>query len=145
MPSLDRINKAYKGRIREATKQITHADLTAAATTQTIDFDAALPADAFVIGVYAEVTTAMSGGAVSACTADLGVKSGDTDGFMDAVDIFTGAAEKASVPRGVAVPGHHGGTTPSIVVDSTGANVSVLTAGDVTFHVLFLSDAAPTS
>lgn len=139
----ERLNKglnAYLGRVQELTKQITHADLTDADTQQQIDFASALPAGAFVIGAFAEVTTAMSGGSVSACTADLGIKSGDADGFLDAVDIFTGCAAKASVPRGVALPGHHGGGTPTIIVDSTGDNLVNLTAGDVTFHVLYIDE-----
>ncbi|MCP4589155.1 MAG: hypothetical protein GY842_00280, partial [bacterium] len=137
------VNKGYRAyleRAKKLTKQITHADLTDADTQQAIDFDSALPAGAFVIGAYAEVTTAMSGGSVSACTADLGIKSGDTDGLLDAANIFTGAPAKASVPRGVAVPGHHGGGTPTIIVDSTGDNLVNLTAGDVTFVLLYIDE-----
>lgn len=137
MPFMNRLNRAYKGRIKRLFKQIGHADLTDTDTQQTIDFDSALPANAFVIGAYAEVATAMSGGTVSACTADLGIKSGDTDAFLDAVDIFT-AAGKFSVPRGVAVPGFHASGTPSIIVDSTGGNLDTLDAGDVTFFVLYV-------
>jgi len=143
MPFNERVNhgeRAWLERVKKLTKQITHADLTDADTQQQIDFDSALPDGAFVIGAYAEVTTAMSGGSVSACNADLGIKSGDTDGLLDAIDIFTGAPSKASVPRGVAVPGYHGGSTPTIIVDSTGDNLVNLTAGDVTFVVLYIDE-----
>lgn len=143
MPMTQRVNqgeKAWLARAKKLTKQITHADLTDADTQQQIDFDSALPAGALVVGAYAQVTTAMSGGSVSACTADLGIKSGDTDCFLDAVNIFTGAPSKASVPRGVAVPGHHGGGTPTIIVDSTGDNLVNLDAGDVTFVLVYIDE-----
>lgn len=149
MPVMNRLDKSYRtgyeGRVQDLTKQITIADLTDADAQQAIDFDSALPATAFVIGAYAEVTTALSGGTLSACTADLGIKSGDTDGFLDAVNIFTGAAAKASVPRGAALPGIHVSGTPTIIVDSTGDDLDNITAGDVTFHVLYIDLAYATA
>lgn len=54
--SLSRIQTAYEERVRVAYKSITHADLTDADTSQSIEFDDALPANAMVIGSSVVIT-----------------------------------------------------------------------------------------
>ena len=53
--SLDQTNKMWNARIRRLYKNITHADLTDADTSQTIDFDLSLPENSVIISRYIEV------------------------------------------------------------------------------------------
>lgn len=66
--SLAKLNKAFNTRLQVASKAIGHADLTAVAATQSIDFAAALPTDAVIVARYLDVTEgfASTGSATSA-------------------------------------------------------------------------------
>lgn len=119
-----------------ATLAIGHADLTDADTQQTIDFASALPAGALVLGAGANVTAIFdNAGDTANITFDLGIKSGDTDGFVDGGSLD--AVAKVSVPRGVAIPGLVGGITPSVIVDGS-VNLDTLTKGAAVFYVAYL-------
>lgn len=135
MPFMDRINKAFAARPKRRTLTITTADLTASAGSQSIDIGAALPAGACVIGAWLALATTFSGGGASSCTADLGVKGGDTDSLIDGADLFTAAGEISS-PAGVLPAGHYGAITPAVVI-AADVNVDTLTAGSVTVNILY--------
>jgi hypothetical protein len=104
----NRLNTAYKTRIRKATLAIGHADLTDADSQQAFDFSAALPSDAYVIGRYIAVTEAFSDGESGTATMDVGIKSGNTDAFLDAADVST-ATGNIDIPAGAVPSGHYGG------------------------------------
>ena len=136
MGNLQRTNKSYALRVQKLTKNVTVADLTAAATSQKIAFDEALPADAFVFGAEIDVTTPLSGGGAASATADLGENVGDADGYIDGANVFTGASTPVSHPRGVQIPSQGASVTPAITV-AANVNVNLLTAGDITATVYY--------
>jgi len=120
---------------------IGHADLTAAATSESINIGDALPCPARVLGVsIGEGTfTAMSGGSVNACTLKIGTGT-DDDALRTAEDIFTGAsgfpkAGTAGVLGYVGAP-LPAGTQLKAKVTTTADNVVNLSAGAVTVRVL---------
>lgn len=117
-------------------KTVGFAALTDADMQQVVDFDAALPAGALVIGGGANVTAVFDNvGDTANLTFDLGFKTGDTDGIVDGGSLD--AVAKVSIPRGVAVPGMPGALTPSIIFDSS-VNLNTLTKGAATFYVSYV-------
>jgi hypothetical protein len=126
--------------IRVATKQVTVADLTLGALSQLVDFDAALPAGAWVVGREITITTPFSGGGATAATVDLGGKAVDEDAVVDGADVFTGAATPKAGTSGINPTGMLGGQTPTITVTSD-VNVDTLLAGDVTVKLLYFVPA----
>ncbi len=133
-----------------ASKQILFSDLTAAALTESIDFDAALPADAIALGAWIKVTTKFDDGtggvSLSAMATDIGISGGDADYFVDGTDTYTAAGNFMSNP-GVAFDGSRsatyvGGETPAVLFTATGANLDTLTTGDLTAYVYYIVPAA---
>tara|TARA_R110002012_G_C11359806_1_gene580721 strand:+ start:118 stop:570 length:453 start_codon:yes stop_codon:yes gene_type:complete len=130
---------AYTDSIR-----ITHADLTAAATTQTIT--KTVKAGQQVRGVAFKVHTAFDGGATSALKLDVG-DGVDADGYIDNEEIHADATE---VLFGPALDGLLTGKTYAaddtidILFTATGANVSVLDAGEVeiVFNIINLNEVS---
>jgi hypothetical protein len=121
--------------------QVEHSDLTAAATTESVDIGAVWTAGIVLVGAYLNITTLFSGGSVSACTAAVGIKSGDTDSMIAATDVFTGAATGIVTTYGVGPAGYYGAITPSILFTSTTDNLVNLTAGDLTVTLIYLDVA----
>jgi hypothetical protein len=111
--------------------RITHEDLTASATTQTIT--KTVKAGTQVRSVAFKVHTAFDGGSTSALKLDVG-DGDDPDGFIDNEEIHADATE---VLYGPALDGVMTGKTYAadddidILFTATGANVSVLDAGEV--------------
>ncbi len=133
--------------VRKISKKIVPADLTAAAVTQTIAFDDALPAGALVIGASVDLVTDFSGGSVATAVTDVG--DANIDRFIDGQDIFTGAGPltEAQGTPGIALDGSDGGVvpalvTPGVTVITTVANVDQITAGEMTAHIYFVEPAA---
>jgi len=124
--------------------RITHADLTASATTQTIT--KTVKAGQQVRGVAFKVHTAFDGGSTSALALDVG-DGVDPDGYIDGEEIHADATE---VLFGPALDGLLTGKTYAaddtidILFTATGANVSVLDAGEVEilFNVISLNDVS---
>ncbi len=118
-----------------ASKTVGFAALTDADMQQTVDFDEALPAGAVVVGSGANVTAIFDNvGDTASLTFDLGIKSGDTDAFVDGGSL--NAVAKVCTPNGVTPSGLVGAITPSIIVDSS-VNLNTLTKGAATFYVLY--------
>ena len=115
--------------------RITHEDLTAASTTETIT--KSVKAGTQVRSVAFKVHTAFDGGATSALKLDVG-DGDDADGFIDNEEIH---ADGTEVLYGPALDGVMTGKTYAaddnidIKFTATGANVSVLDAGEV--EILF--------
>jgi hypothetical protein len=117
-------------------KTVLFSDLTDADMQQTIDFDAALPAGAAVLGAGANVTAIFDNVTDNASvTFDLGIKSGDTDGFVDGGSL--NAVAKVGVPAGVVLGALVGAITPSIIFDGS-VNLNTLTKGAATFYVSYV-------
>jgi hypothetical protein len=119
----------------DVTLQITTTELTDSDGQQTFDFAAALPADAFVIGCWVEVTATVTDGAAGTATCDVGIKDGNTDGFLDAADLTT-ATGNINIPRGALATGMFGGETPTVIVDGS-VDLDTMTTGNFTVHVLY--------
>jgi hypothetical protein len=116
------------------------AALSAAATTKTIDLFK-LPAGGYwlVSDVILERITDFVGGSISALTVEVGV-SGTAAAYLAASDVFTGAKATAKFASGAGASVSKvvaGGTTIQLKATATGANTSVLTAGElaVSFNV----------
>lgn len=125
---------AFTG-VKVASKAIGHADLTDADGAQTIDFDAALPTGAVVIGAGANVTEVFdNAGDTASCTFDLGIASGNTDGFVDGGSL--NAIAKVGTPCGTDLGALVGEITPSVIVMAD-VNLDTLTKGAAVFYVLY--------
>jgi hypothetical protein len=118
---------------------IGHADLTAAALTQTINLGSPLPAGAQILGRSLRLTQAFSGGSVSALVVDIG--GTDADAIVDGESVFTGATTAKAGISGIDPNGVLGGQQLTATFIATGANVVDLTAGSVTIDILY---AVPT-
>lgn len=126
--------------MQKRTVTIGHADLDAAATTQTINVGAVLPANARILGVSLHDVTAFSGGTVSALELDIGT-AGDVDAIVAQADLAGAAVDgqAASCPSGIAP--HKlfaaAGAQLAAKFTATGDDLVNLTAGAVTIDVLF--------
>lgn len=112
-----------------------HADLTAAAGTETLTFAVALPGTAIVLGAYLRVTEAFDNvGVTATTTCDVGLTASDE--FLNAAAIDA-----------IAVVGTPVGTTPMLMsfggvsitvkVDSD-VNVDTLTTGSMSVNVVYI-------
>lgn len=129
------------GRVFKRTLQITHADLDAAAVSQTVvDPVGAFPAGARLLGYRKQIDTEFAGGGAGSCTIDAGF-NGATDELDDGQDIFTGAGTGETFGAGGnAAPGNPRdleGLTLQATITSN-VNVALLTAGDLTIEVLYV-------
>lgn len=130
---------------------ITDADLTAAATTQTIEA-ISLPAAAVVTQVAFYLDEEFDGGATSELTIQVGDGS-DPNGYItaqsvhaDATSVTTGIVDGAYLTVGTDVntgnaKQYAAADTIDVLFTATGANVSVLTAGKLRVIVSYLDIA----
>ena len=135
-----RVNKSFASRVRQVSKRIGHADLTAAATSQVLDFDKwyanqGPPAGSRVIGAAIELATPFSGGGAASVTVDIGTVA-DDDAVIDGANVFAAAVggQASTLPRGIAP--NLATSAPKIRVASD-VNVVDLTAGDMTVYLVF--------
>jgi len=148
-PSLNKLNKVVTSNaahiadvsnphavIKKASLAIGFADLTATATSQSFDFAATLPATAILVGSYIDVTVAFDDGSTGVFTADVGVKSGDTDAIIDGADIETVA--KTAAAKGADPYGFYGGVQVAVLVDAGAVNVDTATAGAMTVELFYI-------
>lgn len=115
-----------------------NGDFTAAATTQTYNLGPAIAAGEVVDNAAFRIVTAVSGGAISAATLQVGY-TGTTNGLITATSCFTGTAGAISAggaglnqANGVAFAA---ASQLVAVLTTTTANVSVATAGEL--HVFW--------
>ena len=118
---------------------ITHADLTAAATTQTIAIT--FPAKSYPLLGRVVVQSDFSGGAVSALTVQLG--DADTDGLMTALSVFTGVANDvvlgADGVEAMWSSVEEASYSLGALFTATSDNLVNLTAGSLTAYVTYLT------
>ncbi len=136
---LRRAENASRG-VKKVCLTIGFADLTASASSQSFDFAAALPAEAVIIGVGIDVSTAFDDGSTGVYTADLGISSGDTDAFLNGVDLEVAAAHAA--PQGAQPTGLVGAVTPALIVDAGAVDVDTTIAGALVVTILYVDAAA---
>jgi hypothetical protein len=117
-------------------KTITHVDLTAASTTQTIEIGVA---PGRFMGGSKLLTTQFTGGGAGSVLLDVG--GTDADGLVDADNVFSGTAGSEDfAPAGVLVAA---GYMPNVAGQTINAiftadvNVVLLTAGSVTIRLYF--------
>lgn len=130
---------------------ITDADLTAAATTQTIEA-ISLPAAAIVTQVAFYLDEEFDGGATSELTIEVG-DGDDPNGYItaqsvhaDATTVTTGIVDGVYLTVGTDVntgnsKQYAAAGTIKVLFTATGANVSVLTAGKLRVIVSYLDIA----
>lgn len=133
MHQLARMNKMG---VHRATLQVDFDDLTDAATSQSFDFAEALPEGAHVLSAGIEIITPFDDGSTGVYTADLGISGGDTDAFLDGIDIEAAAGAYAA-PQGVQPCGMVGAITPALLVDAGAVNVDTTIAGSLKAHILY--------
>lgn len=144
-PEASALAAAYAGAaagvaLQKRTVTVAETDLTASATTQTLNIGATLPANARIVGVDMRSYTPFTGGSVSAMKIDVGT-SGDVDALIAQADAFATAVDggPASMPAGVR-PNKtfvSGGAQLTAKFTATGDNVVSCTAGAITIDVLF--------
>lgn len=126
----------FGARVYRRRLTIGHADLDAAALTQTITDTVTLPSNAFCVGVAINVGTLFSGGAVTSCAADIG-HNDDIDFAAASMDVFTGADTGYRLPLASAAQ-PIGGQVFQAKFTTIGANLSALTAGALTLDFLYV-------
>lgn len=124
------------GTVHVALKEFTYSDLQEADMSIDVDFDAALPAGAVVIGAGLNVTAVFdNAGNTASAVADIGIKSGDRDAFIDGAALD--AVAKVGSPHGVGMGTLVGAITPSILVVPD-VNGNTLTKGAAVAYVLYV-------
>jgi len=111
----------------------TSSDFTAAATSQTITLLALNIGDIVLNHSALFVKTAVTGGAVSAMTASLGVTSATTR-LLATVDVFTNAVAAGGTFTSAAVDSYAtiaASKNLLLTMASTGGNMSAITAGEL--------------
>ena len=121
--------------VQLASLDIGFADLTAAALTQTINFAAALPASAVIIGAYIDVTAAFTDGAAGTFTVDVGVAGSDV--ILNGADVTT-ATGKIATPAGSAPTGWYGASTLTAKVIGS-VNVDTATTGAMSVKIAYIA------
>lgn len=97
-----------------------------------------LPPGCAIKGVWIDRKTAFSGGAGSATTIEVGVVGGVTDKFLVATNIRTTGIVASAALHSIEAAGDplaDTGIMIGVTVRNTGANISTLTAGEVTVHI----------
>ncbi len=122
------------------TVTVGHADLDAAATSQTINIGATLPANARIVGYDIRALTIFTGGGAGAVTVDVGT-SGDIDAIVDGSDLFAAAVDggPSTMPLGIR-PNKTFITAAAQLIATFVADVDVadLTTGSVVIDVLYV-------
>lgn len=131
---------ARKVRLKTLQKTVGHADLTAAATSEVLSFDATSAGKNIVtMGVEMDLATAFSGGSVSALDVTLGTTA-DDDSIVSACDLASAAVDghASAMTLGCApFHGYEGATTFKLTFTATGDNVVNLTAGSMTCTIYY--------
>ena len=117
---------------------ISYADLTAAATTQTIALKT-IPAGSILLGLRVKPSTAFRGTAWSALTVSVGSAVGGATYFASALDCYQAVADTALQESASFKAGTIAAQAINAYFTSTGGNLSVGTAGSVDIDVLWLN------
>ena len=135
-----------------ATIALTHADLTAAAPSQTLTFaqllgshpkGQAIPADATLEIVEVLLITEFAGGLAATAVFIAGEVAGDTDELFTAVNVFTGAgAGKTQKNGALSLPVFAAAYVGQVSLTITGDTVDNLTAGALEIRFAYRASIA---
>lgn len=122
---------------KKLTVTIGHADLTAAATTET-EVVGKVPAGSTILAVGLPLATAFSG-IVGPVTLDIGT-TGDVDALVDGASLATAVdGQAATRPLGIAPNKHFAAETEIIATFlSASGNLVDATAGSVTIDIIYV-------
>lgn len=128
-----------RGVVKSRTLEFGHADLTAAALSEALNLDAALPAGAMIVGVPSvAVSAAFTDGAGATVTLDIGT-AGDPNAIgtwdLDAAPVD---GQAGAYTPGIAPGRLYAGATQLLATVTSGVNVDTLTAGAAVVTVLFV-------
>ena len=122
---------------------VKEADITAAAATEVLAFDEALPEGAYPLGVRIGVSPIFTGGTISDYTCDVGFTA-DMNALVDGADLFSAAVdgEAATVTLGVSphkfITGTVAARTPRVTFDCGSDDVADATAGKCKIDILYI-------
>jgi hypothetical protein len=124
--------------VQKRSVTVTHAELTAAATTETENIGAPLPANSRILAVSLRLGTVFSG-ITGPVTVDIG-SSGDVDALIDGANLATAVDGEASTrPLGIAPNKLFAAATQlTATFLSASGNLVDCTAGSVIIDVLFV-------
>lgn len=152
----DIVNAMIDGRVPGAglfpfwyTQTIRYTDFGAAAsTTATVTINTSFPENEFPANVVRatvllERITPFAGGSVSAATISIGgvgVGGTTSNGLLTATSVFTGSAAGKVETVGASLFGmrYEPTLSPTVLLTTTTANISALTAGECRVHILVL-------
>ena len=121
---------------------VPYTDLTDTAGTSKAVTLFTIPKGGKILGVFAKHSVAFAGVAISAMTVSVG-KSGSTTFFTSAFDIFAAVADTTVQETALFKCGQLTALAVIATFTSTGANLTVLTAGSVDIYVLFANVTTP--
>jgi hypothetical protein len=131
------------GLVKALSLDVSEADLTATAASETLDFASSLPEASYPLGVRIGLATPFSGGVVADFTVDVGF-AGDLDALVDGADVFTAAVdgEASAITQGIApnkkVTGSAAARLPKATFRCASDDVADATAGDCTITLLYV-------
>lgn len=132
----DREVKAFNARIRKVAFDVVFGDLSAAAMTKFLDFAAALPADASIVGVDSNTTIAFTDGAACTLKVDLGF-AGATTSLLAGTANNCGTINRVGNVAADTCPQFAGGKTVRASFTCS-VNTNTLTAGACRIHVYYV-------
>lgn len=118
---------------------ISHTDFDAAATSTTVDLATDLPAG-LVVGHSFRVDTAFAAPTLSAAVLSVGISGGNTDQYIDGVNVFATAAYQYTPGDGTA-PVPQAATTLSATLALTDDNTEDTTAGEAIVDIWYIAPA----
>lgn len=136
-----RVNAAYASRIRQFSKTVGHADLTAASNGLAQDILlGTLPPGAVILGRAVNINTYFTGGSASAVTLAIGTgAAGDPDAIMDELNVFDTTDNDIWLQGtdGVSPAGPREGEVYLQFDADAGHTLLALTAGEVTVELYY--------
>lgn len=132
--------------IRKASQKIAYGDFTDAGSTGTLTMTDPIPAGSFVIGSKVTVSTAFTGTGITTCTLSIG-DSGNADAYSantthSIFTVTTAAAQRvlaASINSAIAINAEAAENDILLVATDSGGDWSVVSAGEMTVEVFYLS------
>lgn len=123
---------------------IPYTDLAAVAATSATLTLFTLPQGAIVLATRLKHTVAFAGPSITDMSCVVGI-AGTTNLYAADLDIDAAVADTTLNQAGVPAAAGHAAVAVIMTIGSTGANLSVLTAGSVDFYIAYLSVTTPSA